>query len=70
MTLGPIDVSGGTETTVAAPPVTLPIQTYALVSGDLRVVVFAESPGGWDGLRIERAPGTSQVPSSRPRPRP
>jgi len=77
MTLGAIEVGGGddaqpaplqTTTPAAAPPAALPVQTYALTSGDLRVILFAESAGGWDGLRIERvavAPAPAVTPRAR-----
>lgn len=63
MTLGAIDVGGGdgappTPAVPTASTQALPLQTYALSSGDLRVVVFAESAGGWDGVRIERVVST------------
>lgn len=85
MTLGAIDVGAGDGTEAAvpesngeitapsvSPPVQMPAQTYAVVSGDLRVVVFAETPGGWDGIRIEhivapRSPQAPTRPTSRPR---
>lgn len=69
MTLGPIDVGGGSDVAPSepAPAVaqTLQAQTYTLRSGDLRVTVFAETPGGWDGVRIDRVP----APTAKPRPR-
>lgn len=64
MTLGPIDVGGGADVatsepaTAAAPA--LQAQTYTLRAGDLRVTVFAETPGGWDGVRIDRVQASPQ----------
>lgn len=77
MTLGTIDV-GSVDRTQAQPtasvpaitplPTTLPVRLYALASGDMRVILFAGSPGGWDGLRIERvvvAPAAPVKPRAR-----
>ena len=73
MTLGSIDV-GSVDGTEAAPlgsttpspsavlPTELPVRVYALASGDMRVTLFAESPGGWDGLRIERVVAVPPAP--------
>lgn len=66
MVLGSIgeDVTSPNPTTAGATTATTTpaLQTYALSSGDLRVVVFADSPGGWDGLRIEKvAPAAART---------
>lgn len=78
MTLGAIDVgavdpnqpgattTASTPTAGMAPPAQgVPQQVYALSAGGLRAIVFAETPGGWDGLRIEAVAQNARAQSER-----